>query len=115
MVFPQLIFSGLVRKYFTNAFPYSPKQFYYPYVILNSITILFGILLNIYWWKYPPPAVGTVIFGENGEVYKSKEEMDLEKSKSEVFSDLQKTQELNKEVKEEFKEYLKKRQKEKTE
>ena len=80
MVFPQLIGSGLVRKYFTNAFPNSPKQFYYPYVILNSITILFGIILNIYWWKYPPPAVGTVIFGENGEIYKSKEEMDADLS-----------------------------------
>eukprot|EP00943_MAST-04B_sp_MAST-4B-sp1_P002154 g2154.t1 len=80
MVLPQLIGSGMLRTYFTKAYPNSPTQFYYPYIILNGVTILFGILLSIYWLKYPPPKVGTVIYDKNGRIYESTEEMEADTS-----------------------------------
>jgi nitrate/nitrite transporter NarK len=80
MVLPQLICSGMLRAYFTKAYSNSPMQFYYPYIILNGLTIIFGILLCVYWLKYPPPKVGAVIWGKDGGIYESMEEMEADSS-----------------------------------
>ena len=68
MVVPQLLFSGILREYMTSTFPNDPRQYFYPYVILNVTTLILAICLCIYWWRYPPPNVGRVIYTKSGKI-----------------------------------------------
>lgn len=40
----------------------------YPYVLLNGITVAISVLLSCYWWKVPPPDVGSVYLSNDGTV-----------------------------------------------